>query len=219
MVITKIKRNKIIELYWFLNYSFKKSGRTKTSEFINGEFKRTSKLQQPGEAVAVFPSEVAYPLRKTQVQPIIKSLLGSLCLTGNKNDWGVSTEGTLQDDIQTNLLKFAQVFLGDENRAVSRPQGKIADVLAIFEAIFGIISDNILYFDKYPPHIMDKVISNNNLKTQNQISAVTREIEPQLCESVMKNFIKRVTICNKSRGGHLSDIIFHYKPHRLYIDY
>lgn len=35
------------------------------------------------------------------------------------------------------------------------------------------------------------------------------EIEPHLCESVMKNFAKRMVSCQRSRGGHLADIIFH----------
>ncbi|KYM99573.1 hypothetical protein ALC62_09682 [Cyphomyrmex costatus] len=35
------------------------------------------------------------------------------------------------------------------------------------------------------------------------------EIELQLCKNVMKNFLKRMTIYEKSRGSHLADIAFH----------
>lgn len=62
-------------------------------------------------------------------------------------------------------------------------------------------------------YVKDKVYANapptiHALKEN--IRAVIREIQPQLCENVMKNFIKRMTICRQSRGGHLADIIFHY---------
>ena len=37
-----------------------------------------------------------------------------------------------------------------------------------------------------------------------KIRAFIGEIEPQMCENVMKNCIKR------SRGGYMNDIVFHY---------
>jgi hypothetical protein len=42
-----------------------------------------------------------------------------------------------------------------------------------------------------------------------EIGRVTGEIEPQLCENVVQNFVKRGRVCQQSRGGHLSDIVFH----------
>lgn len=41
------------------------------------------------------------------------------------------------------------------------------------------------------------------------IRSVIGEIEPQLCDNVIKNFVERVKVCHQSRGGHLSDIVFH----------
>jgi hypothetical protein len=41
-----------------------------------------------------------------------------------------------------------------------------------------------------------------------EIGHVFGEIEPQLCENVIENFVKR-GVCQQSRGGHLLDIVFH----------
>jgi hypothetical protein len=42
-----------------------------------------------------------------------------------------------------------------------------------------------------------------------EIGRVIGEIEPQLCENIIENFVKRGKVCQQSRGGHLSDIAFH----------
>ena len=57
-------------------------------------------------------------------------------------------------------------------------------------------------------HVKDKVytvytdapLSIHELKEK--ISAAIDEIEPQMCENVMKNFIERAWSCKRSRGGH-----------------
>jgi hypothetical protein len=33
--------------------------------------------------------------------------------------------------------------------------------------------------------------------------------EPQLCGNVIESFVKRAIVCQQSRGGHFSDIVFH----------
>lgn len=38
---------------------------------------------------------------------------------------------------------------------------------------------------------------------KDNIRAVIRQIEPQLCENVFQNFVKRITIRRQSRGSHL----------------
>ena len=43
-----------------------------------------------------------------------------------------------------------------------------------------------------------------------KINAVINEIEPQMCENVMENFIIRAWSCKRSRGSHMNDIVFHY---------
>ena len=43
-----------------------------------------------------------------------------------------------------------------------------------------------------------------------KIRAVIDEIEPQMCENVMTNFIKRAWLCKRSRGGHINNIVFNY---------
>ena len=43
-----------------------------------------------------------------------------------------------------------------------------------------------------------------------KIRAVIDEIGPQMCENVMEIFMKRAWSCKRSRGGHMSDIDFHY---------
>ena len=43
-----------------------------------------------------------------------------------------------------------------------------------------------------------------------KIRAVIDEIEPQMCENVMENFIKRAWSFQRSREGHMNDIVFHY---------
>ena len=43
-----------------------------------------------------------------------------------------------------------------------------------------------------------------------KIRAVINEIEPQMCENVMENFIKRAWSFKRSRRGHINDIVFHY---------
>ena len=42
------------------------------------------------------------------------------------------------------------------------------------------------------------------------IRAVIDEIESQMCENLMENFIKRAWSCKRSRGGHMNDIVFRY---------
>ncbi|CAH2102904.1 unnamed protein product [Euphydryas editha] len=41
------------------------------------------------------------------------------------------------------------------------------------------------------------------------VQRVIGEIQPHLCEKDMKNFMKRLTACHQSRGGNLTDILFH----------
>ena len=42
-----------------------------------------------------------------------------------------------------------------------------------------------------------------------EIRRATGETEPQLCGNVADSFIKRATVCQQIRGGHLSDVVFH----------
>ncbi|KZC08119.1 hypothetical protein WN55_09989 [Dufourea novaeangliae] len=37
-------------------------------------------------------------------------------------------------------------------------------------------------------------------------------VQKHLYEHVVENFAKRMAICKRSQGGHLSDILFHVKP-------
>ena len=39
-----------------------------------------------------------------------------------------------------------------------------------------------------------------------KMRAVIDEIEPQMCENVMGNFMKRAWSCKRNRGGHMNDI-------------
>ena len=48
------------------------------------------------------------------------------------------------------------------------------------------------------------------LELKEKIRAIIDEIEPQMRENVMENFIKRVWSCKPNRGGHMNDIVFHY---------
>ena len=74
--------------------------------------------------------------------------------------------------------------------------------------------------DSTPPgfflwgYVNDKVYNNAPQSIQEikeMICAVINEIEPQMCENVMDNFIKRVWSCKRSRGGHINGIVFHYQ--------
>ena len=59
----------------------------------------------------------------------------------------------------------------------------------------------------------DKVYADASQSIQElkeKIRAVIHEIEPQMCENVMENFIKRAWSCKRNRGGHMNDIFFHY---------
>ena len=38
---------------------------------------------------------------------------------------------------------------------------------------------------------------------------IIREIEPQLCEKVIENWITRIHATKRSRDGHLNAIVFH----------
>lgn len=61
-------------------------------------------------------------------------------------------------------------------------------------------------------YVKGKVYANNPATIQQlkeNIRGVIAEIEPELCRKVMENFVKRVDICQRSRGGHLEDIVFH----------
>ena len=41
------------------------------------------------------------------------------------------------------------------------------------------------------------------------ITRVIREIEPQLCERVIENWVIRIHATKRSRGDHLNDFVFH----------
>ena len=43
-----------------------------------------------------------------------------------------------------------------------------------------------------------------------KIRAVIDEIEPQMYENIMENYIKRAWSCKRNRGGHINDIGFRY---------
>ncbi len=60
-------------------------------------------------------------------------------------------------------------------------------------------------------HVKDKVYANAPQSIQDLkdgIREVIEDIQPQMCELVMENFMKRIWCCKRSRGGHLADIVF-----------
>ena len=60
-------------------------------------------------------------------------------------------------------------------------------------------------------YVKDKVYADAPQSIQEikeEIHAVIDELEPQMCKSVMENFIKRAWSCKRSRGGHMN-IFFH----------
>ena len=62
-------------------------------------------------------------------------------------------------------------------------------------------------------HVKDKVYADASQSIQEikeKIRAVIDEIEPQMCENVMGNFIKKAWSCKRGRGDHFNDIVFHY---------
>lgn len=44
---------------------------------------------------------------------------------------------------------------------------------------------------------------------KDEIQRVIDELEAQICENVIENFMKRARVCVQNHGGHLSDILFH----------
>ena len=62
-------------------------------------------------------------------------------------------------------------------------------------------------------YVKDKVFSDAPQLIQElkeKIRAVIDEIEPQMCENIVENFMKRAWSCKRSREGHMNDIVFHY---------
>lgn len=53
----------------------------------------------------------------------------------------------------------------------------------------------------------------NNPRTvpqlKHEIRRVTAEINSDLCQKVIDNFLQRVRVCQESHGGHLKDVVFH----------
>ena len=61
--------------------------------------------------------------------------------------------------------------------------------------------------------LKSKVYANNPQTIQHLKENIIEQItqtEPQLCQHVSENFTKRLKACRAARGGHLSDILFHY---------
>ncbi|KZC11452.1 hypothetical protein WN55_02626, partial [Dufourea novaeangliae] len=57
-----------------------------------------------------------------------------------------------------------------------------------------------------------KVYVNKPTTTQalkEEIRCCITEIQPQLCQTVIENFVKRTQMCQQNRGGHLPDVLFH----------
>ncbi|CAF1040561.1 unnamed protein product [Didymodactylos carnosus] len=44
---------------------------------------------------------------------------------------------------------------------------------------------------------------------QDNTERVIAEIQPDLCERVIENWVQRIHAMKRSRGGHLNDVIFH----------
>ena len=44
---------------------------------------------------------------------------------------------------------------------------------------------------------------------QDNIERVIAEIQSDICERVIENWVQRIHAMKRSRGGHLNDIIFH----------
>ena len=62
-------------------------------------------------------------------------------------------------------------------------------------------------------YLKDKVYADASQSIQElieNIRAVIDEIEPQMYENVMENFMKRAWSCKRSAGGHINDIVFYY---------
>ena len=62
------------------------------------------------------------------------------------------------------------------------------------------------YADK--PETVDALMDN--------IRDAIGEIQQHTSDNVLKNWTDRVGYCMASRGNHLNEIIFHYKPEGLY---
>lgn len=61
-------------------------------------------------------------------------------------------------------------------------------------------------------YVKSKAYRNNPQTIQDlkdEIRRIIREITPEMCSDVIKNFAKRVESCQRSRGSHLLDIVFH----------
>lgn len=61
-------------------------------------------------------------------------------------------------------------------------------------------------------YVKDKVYAMKPKSIQElkaRIITVIGEIQPDLCEKVLENYIKRIETCRDSNGGHLANIIFH----------
>ena len=61
-------------------------------------------------------------------------------------------------------------------------------------------------------NVKDKVYTDAPQSIQElkeKIRPVMDEIEPQMCENVMENFIKRAWPWKRSREGHINDIVYH----------
>ena len=46
-------------------------------------------------------------------------------------------------------------------------------------------------------------------RLQDNIERVIAEIQPDLCERVIENWVQRIHAMKRSRAGHFNDIIFH----------
>lgn len=78
-----------------------------------------------------------------------------------------------------------------------------------------------IHLQNWPPNkpldFSSKVYVNKSITIhalQEEIKRGIKEIQPQLCRTVMKNFDKVLHMCQQSRGGHLPDLLFH-KNHML----
>lgn len=62
-------------------------------------------------------------------------------------------------------------------------------------------------------HVKSMVYSNKPTtleELQTNIENAIADISPDLCEKVMENWVQRLHSCQRSRGGHLNDVLFHY---------
>lgn len=145
-------------------------------------------------------NDAALTVNGERYRDMITSFLWPKIEENNLHELWFQQDGATCHTMTDTIALLRQKFPG---RVISRRGDKewpprSCDLSPLDYFLWGYVKENV-YANK--PKTIQELKDN--------IRDVIGEISPEICQNVIKNYGDRIVHCQKSRGGHLADIIFH----------